>query len=82
MTAKSKVGNEEIDIKEFTKPLEIGTVFGVGLHKRVGDGNWIYVDLRYNLGLTDIVKDNPTDNMVKNNVISLNLAYTIPLGNN
>lgn len=82
MTAKNELGGVEVDTKDFTEPVEFGAVFGLGFNKRVGDGNWIYVDLRYNLGLTDIVKDNPSDNMVKNNVISLNLAYTIPLGNN
>ena len=82
MTAKSEAGGVEVDTKDFVEPVEFGAVFGIGFNKRVGDGNWICVDARYNLGLTDTVKDNPTDNMVKNNVISLNLAYTFPLGNN
>lgn len=85
MTATAKGDDTDLDLKEFYEPLELGAVFGVGVHKRVGDGNWVCIDLRYNLGVTDIIKDNLGTIYLdpsKNNVISLNLAYTFPLGNN
>jgi hypothetical protein len=86
MTANHKAGSFEIDTKDFTEPVEFSAVLGLGFNKRIGEGNWVCVDVRYSLGLTNTDKNNDfivnPKPIKKNNVISLNLAYTFPLGNN
>lgn len=58
-----------IDIKDELKSTDIGASFGLGYKvPLVG----LHIDARYNLGLTDISKDN--DN-VKNKVIQLSVGY-------
>lgn len=51
--------------------------FDVGVG--IGAGYWITpnfgVNARYIAGFTDIVEDNPTDNMLKNNNLQVGLAY-------
>ena len=51
ISAKSKNNDINVDIKDNYKPLDLGVSFGAGyIHPSTGLG----IDLRYNLGLTDI----------------------------
>lgn len=71
-----------LDVSDDYKNIDFGLVFGIGLDYYLGFGNWIIVELRYNLGLTDISEnsDNPmipkTD--TRNSALSLNIGFTIP----
>lgn len=77
MSAKS----DGKDIKEAYKPADFGGVLGLGGHYRIGDGNWLNIDVRYALGLTNIIDTDVSNVTARNGVLSLNLAYTFPLGN-
>lgn len=51
ISAKSKNNDNNVDIKDYYKPLDIGVSFGMGyIHPSTGIG----IDARYNLGLSNI----------------------------
>jgi len=75
LSAKSEVDGAgapmdgETDIKDYTKSVDFGVVFGGGL-----EYNNFGLDLRYTLGLSNI-NDTGSDAEVKNNVISIMGSY-------
>ena len=58
------------DVKKDTNSVDVS--FGAGLSYSFGK---IFVQGRYNLGLTDTAKDNDGDDKYKNNVIQLGVGY-------
>jgi hypothetical protein len=67
-SAKSEVGNMETDIKDGYTSADLAWNFGIGFLSEGGFG----VDARYNLGLTDIGKDEVS---IKNNVFQVGVFY-------
>lgn len=54
VSAKSKINDNSVDIKNNYKPLDLGVSFGAGyIHPTTGIG----IDARYNLGLSNINKN-------------------------
>jgi len=66
--------NNSVNTKEDYKNIDFGLNFGVEYKMN----NRISFDLRYNLGLTDLVKNraNNNDNTMKNSVFSFSVDYT------
>jgi hypothetical protein len=62
----------ETDVKDETKSVDFGVVFGGGLDMPVGQsGQMVGLDVRYTLGLTDI-NDDPTDTTeIKNGTLTV-----------
>ncbi len=60
---------------------DVGLLLGGGGHYRLKGDNWLNFDVRYNLGLSNITPRLPNDLALRNGVLSLNLAWTFPLGN-
>ena len=70
-TAKSDAGGST-DVKEFTKGIDFGLNFGAGYN--IGED--MMIDLRYNLGLSQIEKElAPNQTASKNAVIQLGFGY-------
>lgn len=69
----AKYGNEDddTDVKDDMEGME----FGLNLGADVIFMKSFMAGLRYNMGLTNIVKDAEDDDTVKNNVIMVNLGY-------
>lgn len=72
---KEKIESEESSWEEKIgnlKTLDFGLIFGAGLDL----GEAITVDIRYNLGLTNINKNAGNDSYAKNRVLSITLGYS------
>ena len=59
LSAKSKVDDEEEDIKDTTKSIDLGLNIGAGVSMDMGTMP-VFAEVRYSLGLSDI-KDDPDD---------------------
>jgi len=70
VAAKSKVADIETDVKDQTETVEFGLVVGGGLDFKVGEKNSVGLDLRYNLGLTDVANTD-TGTSTKNQGIAI-----------
>lgn len=68
--AEMSGGGETIDVKDFTNSTDFGLNFGLGYSLPMG----VMFSGRYNLGLSDTVKDNQGD-AVKNGVFQLSVGY-------
>lgn len=68
--AEMSGGGETIDVKDFTQSTDFGLNFGLGYSLPMG----VMFSGRYNLGLTDVEKDNEGD-AVKNGVFQLSVGY-------
>lgn len=68
--AKYDGETETEDIKDGFNSIDVGVGIGLAYDLPMG----LFVNARYNLGLTDIVKDNPGD-AVKNNVIQIGVGF-------
>jgi opacity protein-like surface antigen len=66
----TQTSSDSKDTKEFYKTVDFGLNFGASYDITEN----IFAGVRYNLGLSDIIKDN-TGNSVKNSVFSLNAGY-------
>jgi hypothetical protein len=69
VSAKAKSGGTSVDVKDNFKSTDFAWAFGVGYITPARFG----VDVRYNLGLTDIVKS--TVSSAKNNVLQIGVFY-------
>lgn len=70
LSAKSKINDNNVDIKSDFKPLDLGVSFGMGyIHPSTGIG----IDVRYNLGLTNINKNSDVNST--NRGFQLSLFY-------
>jgi Outer membrane protein beta-barrel domain len=67
-SAKTHVGDMETNIKDGFTSADLAWAFGIGFLSKGGFG----VDARYNLGLTDISKN---ESGIKNNVFQLGVFY-------
>lgn len=65
--------DNEVDVKENTKSMDYGIVFGAGVDFDLGTGK-VTVDARYNYGLTSI-DDSGAELDVKNGGISVMVGY-------
>jgi len=70
--SKMETGNIEgsLDTKKFRNAVDFGIGAGLAYDLPVG----MFVNARYNLGLSDIMKDNNGD-AIKNNVIQVGIGY-------
>ena len=72
--SKSSQDNQTVDDKDEYKPVEVSGVLGVGYTLSNGFG----VDARYQLGLTNLIKDNQgTDATAKNSAFMVGLSAMI-----
>jgi hypothetical protein len=62
------------DVKDNFEGLDYGIIFGAGATIPVGDGS-IVADIRYNLGLANILKVGGSVNSNQNQVIALSVGY-------
>lgn len=75
--AKAKSDDGDVDVKDFYKGIDFAWAFGVGYEfAESGFG----VNLRYNLGLSNIVDDGDADVSQKNSVFQIGVTKTIPTG--
>lgn len=83
MSAKAEESDgtvtDEEDIKDFLKSADFGSTFGAGFGYKVGEKGMINFDVRYTLGLSNIIDDGSTDES-KNNVFSFFLGYSMGVG--
>lgn len=71
LSAKSESGDVEVDIKDQMETAELSWTFGVGyLFPRA---NGLGVDLRYNLGISNIVEDDDIE--ARNRVFQIGVFY-------
>jgi len=70
-SAKITDGNNSEDMKEYVESTE----FALGVGMGYGMENGFFVNVRYNLGLSDIDKDTTDNDYVKNNVIQFSVGY-------
>ena len=71
LTAKAKAGNTaKVDVLDAFNKFDFSWVVGAGLHTKLN----LDVDVRYNLGLSKLVKD--SDAKVYNSVFQVGLMYT------
>jgi hypothetical protein len=73
-TAKFKAedADVEVDLKDTTKSVDFGLIFGGGLDMPVGQGGQkVGFDIRYNLGLTDINDDETDTTKFKNGTLTV-----------
>lgn len=71
MSAKASYEGESVDIKDSFNGTDFSGVFGVG-----AEIDKFQVDVRYDLGLSNILKDAPDDFSYKNNGVYLTLGYS------
>jgi hypothetical protein len=68
----SKNVSEATKIEDVAESSDYGLSFGGGLSFVLNTGNEIFLDLRYDMGLTDIIS---TDNSLRNKTIGLSVGY-------
>lgn len=73
MSAKSDDGDEEIDIKDGLKGLDLGLGFGAGYLTESGFG----VNARFNLGFSNLIDDGGDEYKMKNSVIQIGVFYLL-----
>lgn len=72
--AKQKIGSSEFDFKDHSQKIDFSVPMGIGV-----EFNNFVVDLRYNLGVTNIFKDDIFDSTkVRNSVFMMTVGYQIP----
>jgi hypothetical protein len=71
----SATGNPgSVDMKDQFEGLDYGLIFGAGASMNVGDGSILF-DVRYNLGLANILKIGGSVLSQKNQVIGISVGY-------
>ena len=70
LSAKAKYGEISVDQKDYLKSTDFSGVLGIGYLSPLNIG----VDARYNLGLTNIVKESDNGS-IKNGVIQIGVFY-------
>jgi|SRR5687768_2546795 len=74
MSAKQKVGDASVDVKDMLKGLDLGLAFGVGYVTSSGFG----VNARYNLGFSNILDtEDDEEGKLKNSVIQIGVSYLL-----
>lgn len=73
MSAKLKDGDDEMDIKDGLKGLDLGWGIGLGYQTASGFG----VNARYNIGLSNVVDEGGGDVKWKNSVIQIGVFYLL-----
>lgn len=79
-SAETKIGDNETDIKEGFNSIDLSLVGGIGFNYRIGKRQWLNVDGRYFLGLTDVADNRPANQDPVNNQniqISVGVAFGI-----
>jgi Outer membrane protein beta-barrel domain len=74
LSAKEKADGQTTDVKSNSQSTDFSWAFGIGYQIKVIN---LGIDARYNLGLTDVNKDN-SNGTVKNSVFQFGLFYTFP----
>lgn len=69
--AETKGGGEKVDAKDSTKSFD----FGVGAGLAYDLANGFFANARYNFGLTDVAKNNESNDTFKNGVIQVGVGY-------
>ncbi len=77
-TATTESG-DDIDLDDTIEGFELAAVGGVGLHYQFTNENWAILDVRYHWGISDIHNDDNVE--LTNQVLSVNLGFSFPVGN-
>ncbi len=76
-TSRPQDSDEDIEDTKYRKSIDFGISAGFGKEFKLNDNHSIYVELRENLGLTDIAKPAmPTDESMKTNSLNLITGFT------
>ena len=80
----------EVDVKDIMESIDFGVSFGGGLSFPMGVNSTIFIDIRYTLGLADIIKggtiesagetESIPDTEVKTNGILITAGFLFPMG--
>lgn len=70
LSAKEEANSEEIDVKDSLKSTDLGIGFGLGYETNDN----VMIDVRYNLGISDIADDGNNDFFMPNQVIQVSLG--------
>lgn len=70
--AKSTDGNTDVDVKEGYNTVDFGYAVGLGYQAESGP----MIGLRYNGGITNIIKDGDDDSKIRNSAFQLYVGYT------
>lgn len=70
---------DDNDVKDNFESSELGAVFGAGFHYLFTEENWLIIDVRYGMGLTDITTNENIE--LNNSGFSINVGFSFPLGN-
>ena len=68
----------DTDVKDNVKGFEASLIFGAGVKIPIMNDYQIFIDGRYNLGLTT-TDDTSADQKITNNVIQINVGILIPI---
>lgn len=74
MNSDIEINNTKFKSADLYNDTDFGAAVGGGLHYRVGDGQWLYLDARYGLGLSDVTK---ASGNVYNRVFSINIGFSV-----
>ncbi|MBK7872628.1 MAG: outer membrane beta-barrel protein [Saprospiraceae bacterium] len=78
--ADTEVRNQETDIMDNYKNLDIGLAAGLGFNYRIGSQQWLNFDARFQPGLTDIVENKPSGtDAIRNQAIQLSIGVAFGL---
>jgi hypothetical protein len=72
LSAQLKTASQSFDSKSSTEPIDFSWSFGLGYKIPVVN---LGIDIRYNMGLTNIAKNNYYTSSVKNSVFQIDLFY-------
>ncbi|WP_337966680.1 porin family protein [uncultured Flavobacterium sp.] len=76
-SSRKQTPDEDLENTKYRKSLDFGISAGFGKEFKLNDKHSIYVELRENLGLTDIANpDMPTDESMKTNSFNLITGFT------
>lgn len=83
MSAKNNQGGIEVDVRNRHANMDLGLLFGAGLHYKLNEAtdNWLILDIRYGIGFSDIFKTTLATSNITNRALSFNLGLSFPLGN-
>ena len=74
-----KVEGVSFDVKSAYKPVDFGLTLRGAVNIGMKRGQWVNLDARYGLGLTDVAKD--PNFRLRHGSFSVDVGYSFPLGN-
>lgn len=80
-SAEAKSGETETDIKGEFNNLDVGLLGGIGFNYRIGARQWLNVDGRYYLGLSDVTESRlPGEDPITNRTFQISVGVAFGFG--